>query len=471
MTVATDLERYLLELVNAERAAVGLGALTLELNLNTSAEDHSQWMSDNDTFSHTGVNSSSATQRITDANFDFSGAWRSGENIAAQTIGGAEGYFDEVAALHLGLMNSPGHRANILNPDYTHIGLGIVIGNYSYDTATSYPSVFITQNFAATQGITDHDLLGSASAEAIDAGTGDDVVSAGAGDDTVNGQAGNDTLDGGAGDDTLFGSDGDDLITGGDGADQLNGGTGADILSGQSGNDRILAGTGDDLVHGGAQQDSITGGEGNDTIYGDAGFDLLRGNEGDDLIDGGHQADNIYGDAGNDTLYGSGGFDRLFGGADDDIAYGGTSGDALFGDTGNDTLYGEDGNDRFFGGTGNDLIVGGAGDDNMIGSAGFDTLIGGSGDDLMAGRYNADTFIFEDLAGGFGHDTIIDFNANNNFERIHLSGVSAITDFDDLMQNHVDQVGNSIVITVDENSTVTLLNVELADLDAIDFIF
>ena len=471
MTVATDLERYLLELVNAERAAVGLGALTLELNLNTSAEDHSQWMSDNDTFSHTGVNNSSATQRITSADFDFSGAWRSGENIAAQTIGGAEGFFDEVAALHQGLMDSPGHRANILNPNYTHIGLGIVIGSYSYDTNTSYPSVFITQNFAATQGVTDLDLAGSERAEVISADRGDDVVSADAGDDTVSGAAGNDTLNGGNGDDTVSGDDGNDLITGGEGNDQLRGGTGADTLNGGSGDDGALGGAGDDLMRGGFQQDSLAGGEGNDTIYGDAGFDLLRGGDGDDLVRGGNQADNVYGDAGNDTLYGDAGFDRLFGGDDDDIAYGGDTGDALFGDNGNDTLYGEDGNDRFFGGQGNDQIFGGNGDDAMSGSAGFDTLNGGSGDDRMAGHFNADTFVFEDLAGGFGNDTINDFDASNHFERIHLGGVSAITDFADLMANHMEQVGSTVVITADDNSSVTLLNVVLADLDASDFIF
>ena len=43
---ADALERQMLELINAERAKVGAGALQLELNLNEAAEDHSEWMDD-----------------------------------------------------------------------------------------------------------------------------------------------------------------------------------------------------------------------------------------------------------------------------------------------------------------------------------------------------------------------------------------------------------------------------------------
>lgn len=46
-------------------------------------------------------------------------------------------------------MDSPGHRANILNPDFTEIGIGIERGNFR-----GYDSVVVTQNFATTDGDT-----------------------------------------------------------------------------------------------------------------------------------------------------------------------------------------------------------------------------------------------------------------------------------------------------------------------------
>ena len=80
-----------------------------------------------------------------DAGFDFSGSWRSGENIAWQSERGAPGISDDVAQLHQSLMDSPGHRANILNPDFKYIGIGIERGDMQ-----GYDAVVVTQNFATT---------------------------------------------------------------------------------------------------------------------------------------------------------------------------------------------------------------------------------------------------------------------------------------------------------------------------------
>ena len=87
------------------------------------------------------------------------------------------------------------------------------------------------------------------------------------------------------------------------------------------------------------------------------------------------------------------------------------------------------GDDSILGGAGNDLIFGGDGMDTVNGGAGFDTIDGGAGDDLLFGRFNADTFVFTD---GHGNDTIGDFASRNNFERIDLSGISAINSLADL---------------------------------------
>ncbi|MEL6641603.1 MAG: CAP domain-containing protein [Pseudomonadota bacterium] len=157
MTIADEYERYMLELINAERAAVGAPPLQLEQNLNLAADRHSLWMLDADVFSHTGVGGSSATQRMRDAGFDFSGSWRSAENIAVQSERGSSGIMDDVEDLHDSLMNSPGHRANILNPDLDYIGIGIHLGDFDFNSGT-YESVIVTQNFASTGGDVDLDL-------------------------------------------------------------------------------------------------------------------------------------------------------------------------------------------------------------------------------------------------------------------------------------------------------------------------
>jgi hypothetical protein len=145
MSRASSLERLMLDLVNEERRDAGLGPLRLELRLNDSAEDHSSWMLDADRFSHTGKGGSSAGDRMEDANFEFAGRWTWGENIAFQSERGAPGLTDDVRDLHRALMDSPGHRANILNPDFELLGIGIERGDYR-----GYDAVMVTQNFAAT---------------------------------------------------------------------------------------------------------------------------------------------------------------------------------------------------------------------------------------------------------------------------------------------------------------------------------
>lgn len=145
MSRASELERQMLDLINAERTSRDLNPVTLELRLNESSELHSQWMLEEDRFSHRGENGSSAGDRMRDADFAFEGGWSWGENIAYQSERGEPGYADDVIDLHNSLMNSPGHRANILDPDYEAIGLGIEIGEFN-----GFEVVMVTQNFADT---------------------------------------------------------------------------------------------------------------------------------------------------------------------------------------------------------------------------------------------------------------------------------------------------------------------------------
>ena len=145
MSKASSLERLMLDLINEERRGVGLDPLRLELRLNDSSESHSEWMLQTDRFSHDGDGGSFGRDRMRDAGFPFEGRWIWGENIALQSERGAPGLADDVRGLHDGLMNSPVHRAHILNPDFEAIGVGIETGSFK-----RFDAVAVTQNFART---------------------------------------------------------------------------------------------------------------------------------------------------------------------------------------------------------------------------------------------------------------------------------------------------------------------------------
>ncbi|SDY27301.1 CAP domain-containing protein [Nitrosomonas sp. Nm33] len=145
MSQANAYEQYMLELINAERAKVGAQPLAFDGDLNEAAENHSSWMIATDTFSHTGAGGSSAGDRMGAAGYTFSGAWTWGENIGWRSTSAPAGLVDEVEQLHTSLMNSSGHRANILNDNFREIGVGLEVGPYS-----SYEGAFVTQDFAKT---------------------------------------------------------------------------------------------------------------------------------------------------------------------------------------------------------------------------------------------------------------------------------------------------------------------------------
>lgn len=138
-------EQYLLELINAERAKVGAQPLAFDNDLSEAAEGHDQWMLATDIFSHTGSGGSSPTTRMKNAGYVLSGSWATGENIAWATTRAPTGYSDEVKLLHTNLMNSSGHRANILNPNFREVGLGFEVGDYK-----GRSSAFVTEDFGKT---------------------------------------------------------------------------------------------------------------------------------------------------------------------------------------------------------------------------------------------------------------------------------------------------------------------------------
>ncbi|MER7925712.1 CAP domain-containing protein [Streptomyces sp. NPDC096057] len=105
------------QLTNAERARAGLRALAVDPLLAAAAQAHSTDMVARAFYSHTSPDGSQPWDRAAAA-----GSRRRtiGENIACGQRSPAE--------VVEGWMNSPGHRANILKPDFTHIGIGLAGG-------------------------------------------------------------------------------------------------------------------------------------------------------------------------------------------------------------------------------------------------------------------------------------------------------------------------------------------------------
>ncbi|MGW4468111.1 CAP domain-containing protein [Nonomuraea sp. NPDC004354] len=110
----TTIEDEVVKLTNAERASGGCKPLTHDPQLRAAAEGHSADMAAKGYFSHTSPDGRGPGDRIKASGFSPVSAW--GENIAM----GQRTAADVVR----GWMNSPGHRANIMNCNYTHIGVG-----------------------------------------------------------------------------------------------------------------------------------------------------------------------------------------------------------------------------------------------------------------------------------------------------------------------------------------------------------
>lgn len=128
LTVDETSEAKMLTLVNIERAKVGVRPLVVDPKITAVARAHSRDMWVRGYFSHIDPDGKSPFDRMEAGGVSFQ---KAGENIAlAPTLDLA----------HQGLMNSEGHRRNILDPDFGRVGIGIIDGGV-------YGKMF-TQNFA-----------------------------------------------------------------------------------------------------------------------------------------------------------------------------------------------------------------------------------------------------------------------------------------------------------------------------------
>ena len=114
--VRADLEGEMLQLVNKERISRGIAPLKADPELTIVARKHSVDMLQRGYFSHYTPEGADPFERMQKNDIYFRSA---GENVAfAQTL----------FLAHYGLMHSPGHRANILNPSFGRLGIGIEDG-------------------------------------------------------------------------------------------------------------------------------------------------------------------------------------------------------------------------------------------------------------------------------------------------------------------------------------------------------
>ena len=116
-----DAAAQVVNLVNEERAKAGLSPLTADRSVTSAAQRRAREIETN--FSHTRPNGSSFSTALSEAGVNYRS---SGENIAyGQT---------SASSVMQGWMNSSGHRANIMNPKFTSIG----VGYYRSASGTNY---------------------------------------------------------------------------------------------------------------------------------------------------------------------------------------------------------------------------------------------------------------------------------------------------------------------------------------------
>ncbi|MDE4276386.1 calcium-binding protein [Phaeobacter gallaeciensis] len=277
-------------------------------------------------------------------------------------------------------------------------------------------------------------------------------------------------------------------------------------LAGHSGNDRFVIGestgavrldyrSADSGVVANLGRGRVTddGMGGADRIAGDGKITEIRTGMYDDKVTGSGRNESFILMGGDDTVNGKGGYDRLrydqsgVDAVEANLGRGEATGtwngaafshsirniehvrgsragdDTLVGNRGDNRFDGRGGNDTLKGQGGNDILNGEDGRDKLIGGGGRDTLDGGGGNDLLIGQKGGDTFVFSE-----GRDKVKGFRGA---DEIDLSSAEGIGDFSDLSNNHMSEANGNVVITDDNGDSMILVNRDISDLSADDFLF
>ncbi len=382
------------------------------------AANHSQYMLATDQFEHQGIGNGTPASRA--AGEGYSSGFV-GENISWS---GTTGTVNQGAFLedqHLGLFESKGHRQNIFGEDYSEIGLGAEVGQFT--SGRAWNTSMLTELFGDrgsqfyVTGVIYNDTNGNRFYT-----PGEGVATSIA----VSGIGG--TSSAGAGGYSIAAGNGARQVTLGNATVAVNL-AGENVKLDLMNGNQVMSSASIAAVSGVARIDLI----GNKALSatGSAGSETLAGNVAANVLNGQGGNDTIYGQGGNDSIFGGEGNDRLIGGAGADAIGGGNGLDTVFYSTsrggvsvnlatGRGASHDAQGDTL----TGIEYAVGSAYADTLVGSnfanalnggGGSDRLAGGRGADVLIGGGGADAFIF----GAFdGRDVIRDFTAGADTIRI-----------------------------------------------------
>ncbi len=131
IVTAEEAEKRLLALMNRDRTAAGLAPVLWDDRVAAVARAHSEDMRKTKIVAHISPTTGSAADRTRTAGIKTA--------VVLENVARAYG----VGEAHAGLMNSPGHRANVLASSATHVGIGVVLG----EEVSGRREMFLTQVF------------------------------------------------------------------------------------------------------------------------------------------------------------------------------------------------------------------------------------------------------------------------------------------------------------------------------------
>ncbi|CZF80854.1 Bifunctional hemolysin/adenylate cyclase precursor [Grimontia celer] len=317
----------------------------------------------------------------------------------------------------------------------------------------------------------------------------------------VIGSNGHDTFHGSQWDDVFNGEDGNDYLSGADGNDTLISGDGWDTLLGGNGNDKIIVNLSAEGM------DTIDGGEGVDTVdlsgsdsvyrvnyYGSYSYEVKDGKNTKTISDSKSESDfgfaSLYVNLEEEeyTLtsnhasrvrwlsFEDGKYHYAYDRTGQFVKEGtianvenliATDGDDVVYDSmGDNTISGAKGNDLLVSSGGSDILVGGEGNDKLVANEGFNLLFGGEGSDTFAigTSFTGGTLLMDFVSGSAAAA-----DTDELADKIEIASNFADS-FDALLSFATEYRGNT-TFEFNENASLTLRDVEVADLSAQDFRF
>lgn len=361
----TAAEQYLVELINrarldpngeAKRQGISLNkdlgagtitgsskeVLAVNSKLNDAAHDHSKWILDTDTFSHTGANGSNPGARMLAAGYSWN-SYR--ENLDLKGSTGSINLNSLISQHHDSLFDSETHRVNIFEEKVNEIGVGQVEGRFTQ--GSTFNTSVLTEKLGNAG---DTFVTGVAFKDAnknnfynIGEGFGGVKVVSGTNADTA-ASTGGFAVEVGQSKTTKIEVKQSGKTLAKFQIDTSDGNAKFDVVK-VNGNFRYL--TSEDLTIMslganaraiGADNIDIDAGKGNNVLNGNSGKNELSGGAGRDKLKGNGGADKLFGGAGKDKLKGSAGADRLEGGGGSDLLFGGGGKDKFVFASGKDTI-------------------------------------------------------------------------------------------------------------------------------------